>query len=339
MNRNEALVWSYLSADCPLSNGELQTVTGLSHTDVNTALVALDLRDMVRVLPGSKYARRAIERDNTCAYCGADAFEPIAEWRDDEEYHVASRCPHCGRLTLIKYNLAYYGSEALPTPTGDVHRKRKHGYCDVCGHYGDDCTGEEVSITADIPEARLVNACPDCRKDNACPEHSDWKDKLAAVAALVLGYPFANAAEPDIVWPSVDVDTASDNSFKCVRELDGKLGLHVYEPGGSVQEITTDLVVDDASVQDIAKHIGYEIVKYLEIEYMVERDVQLAQKPIVISYRDGCIACVYGDTNQQVIFVDHDAVRKPMVRSHYMVPTSELSGSTKEAIDARREEF
>jgi hypothetical protein len=32
--------------------------SGLSFGDLNTALVALDIRDLIRVLPGKNYARR-----------------------------------------------------------------------------------------------------------------------------------------------------------------------------------------------------------------------------------------------------------------------------------------
>ncbi len=304
-----------------------------------------------------------IEQEYACAWCGTRASldaEPVTEKRDDREQHVTHKCESCGQFTKMKYNLEYYESEAV------AHVKRQGGgLCRLCNHYGDDCTGEEVSITADIPEltdaqqtemvnnmnkaladaeARLVNACPDCRKDNACPEHSDWKYKLPAIAMLLCKEPLMTTVNVNEAMACIEVEALAID-FQCVRELDGTLGIHAYFEDGSTAEVEMQIprFVDDQSVQEIADSIVASITKYVsptdedEREQGLAPDVQLCQKPIVISYRDGCVACVYGDTNQQVIFVDHDAVRKPMVRSHYMVPTSELSGTTKEAIDAREE--
>jgi DNA processing protein len=58
LNPNEAKVWSLLSADEPVQIDSLLASSGMSFGDLNTVLVALDIRDMIRVLPGKNYARR-----------------------------------------------------------------------------------------------------------------------------------------------------------------------------------------------------------------------------------------------------------------------------------------
>ena len=58
LDPNEVKVWSLLSADEPLQIDSLLASSGLSFGDLNSALVALDIRDMIRVLPGKNYARR-----------------------------------------------------------------------------------------------------------------------------------------------------------------------------------------------------------------------------------------------------------------------------------------
>ncbi len=55
---NEQKVWSRLSADEPVHIDDLLSSSGLSFGDLNTALVALDIRDLIRVLPGKNYSRR-----------------------------------------------------------------------------------------------------------------------------------------------------------------------------------------------------------------------------------------------------------------------------------------
>ncbi len=57
-NDNERLIWSLLSADGSTHIDQLLESSGLSFGDLNTALVALDIRDLIRVLPGKHYARR-----------------------------------------------------------------------------------------------------------------------------------------------------------------------------------------------------------------------------------------------------------------------------------------
>ena len=58
MNENERKIWSILNADEPVHIDSLLETSGLSFGDLNTALVALDIRDLIRVLPGKHYARR-----------------------------------------------------------------------------------------------------------------------------------------------------------------------------------------------------------------------------------------------------------------------------------------
>jgi predicted Rossmann fold nucleotide-binding protein DprA/Smf involved in DNA uptake len=58
LDPNEAKVWSLLSADEPVQIDSLLASSGMSFGDLNSALVALDIRDMIRVLPGKNYARR-----------------------------------------------------------------------------------------------------------------------------------------------------------------------------------------------------------------------------------------------------------------------------------------
>lgn len=58
MNENERKIWSILNADEPVHIDSLLETSGVSFGDLNTALVALDIRDLIRVLPGKHYARR-----------------------------------------------------------------------------------------------------------------------------------------------------------------------------------------------------------------------------------------------------------------------------------------
>lgn len=58
MNDNERAIWSILNPDEPVHIDILLEQSGLSFGDLNTALVALDIRDLIRVLPGKHYARR-----------------------------------------------------------------------------------------------------------------------------------------------------------------------------------------------------------------------------------------------------------------------------------------
>ncbi|MBX3294901.1 MAG: DNA-processing protein DprA [Acidobacteria bacterium] len=54
----EKKVWGKLLPDEPMHIDVLLEATGLSFGDLNTALVGLDIRDLIRVLPGKHYARR-----------------------------------------------------------------------------------------------------------------------------------------------------------------------------------------------------------------------------------------------------------------------------------------
>jgi DNA processing protein len=58
LSENERKVWSLLSADENVHIDALLEASGLSFGDLNTALVGLDIRDLIRVLPGKHYARR-----------------------------------------------------------------------------------------------------------------------------------------------------------------------------------------------------------------------------------------------------------------------------------------
>lgn len=58
LNENEKRIWPLLPADDAIHIDVLLESSGLSFGDLNTALVALDIRDLIRVLPGKHYARR-----------------------------------------------------------------------------------------------------------------------------------------------------------------------------------------------------------------------------------------------------------------------------------------
>jgi DNA processing protein len=58
MSENEQKVWSLLTPDESTHIDVLLETSGLSFGDLNNALVGLDIRDLVRVLPGKHYARR-----------------------------------------------------------------------------------------------------------------------------------------------------------------------------------------------------------------------------------------------------------------------------------------
>jgi DNA processing protein len=58
LSENERMIWSLLSADENVHIDALLDASGLSFGDLNTALVGLDIRDLIRVLPGKHYARR-----------------------------------------------------------------------------------------------------------------------------------------------------------------------------------------------------------------------------------------------------------------------------------------
>jgi DNA processing protein len=58
LNENERVIWSLLSSDEPTHIDVLLESSGLSFGDLNSVLVGLDLRDLIRVLPGKCYARK-----------------------------------------------------------------------------------------------------------------------------------------------------------------------------------------------------------------------------------------------------------------------------------------
>ncbi len=58
LSENERKIWSLLSPDEPAHIDGLLQQSGLSFGDLNGALVGMDLKDLIRVLPGKNYARR-----------------------------------------------------------------------------------------------------------------------------------------------------------------------------------------------------------------------------------------------------------------------------------------
>jgi DNA processing protein len=58
LNDNERKIWSILTPDDATHIDILLETSGLSFGDLNNALVSLDIRDLIRVLPGKNYARR-----------------------------------------------------------------------------------------------------------------------------------------------------------------------------------------------------------------------------------------------------------------------------------------
>ncbi len=58
LNENEKLIWSMLSADGEIHIDELLEKSELSFGDLNNVLVSLDLKDLIRTLPGNNYARK-----------------------------------------------------------------------------------------------------------------------------------------------------------------------------------------------------------------------------------------------------------------------------------------
>ncbi len=58
LNDNERKIWSLLAPDDATHIDILLETSGLSFGDLNNALVSLDIRDLIRVLPGKNYARR-----------------------------------------------------------------------------------------------------------------------------------------------------------------------------------------------------------------------------------------------------------------------------------------
>jgi DNA processing protein len=58
LNENERRIWSLLSADEPKHIDVLLDESALSFGDLNSSLVKLDLKDLIRTLPGNFYARK-----------------------------------------------------------------------------------------------------------------------------------------------------------------------------------------------------------------------------------------------------------------------------------------
>jgi DNA processing protein len=58
LSPNELKLWKLLAADEHVHVDSLLEISGLSFGDLNTALVGLDIRDLIRTLPGKYYAKR-----------------------------------------------------------------------------------------------------------------------------------------------------------------------------------------------------------------------------------------------------------------------------------------
>ena len=58
LNENEAKLWPLIPTDEAIHIDVLLETSGLTFGDLNSALVGLDIRDLIRVLPGKHYARR-----------------------------------------------------------------------------------------------------------------------------------------------------------------------------------------------------------------------------------------------------------------------------------------
>jgi DNA processing protein len=58
LSEKERKIWSLLTYDEPTQIDVLLESSGMSFGDLNSVLVALDIRDLIRVLPGKNYARR-----------------------------------------------------------------------------------------------------------------------------------------------------------------------------------------------------------------------------------------------------------------------------------------
>jgi hypothetical protein len=58
LNEHERVIWPLLPVDASIHIDVLLETSGLSFGDLNTALVGLDIRDLIRVLPGKNYARK-----------------------------------------------------------------------------------------------------------------------------------------------------------------------------------------------------------------------------------------------------------------------------------------
>jgi DNA processing protein len=58
LSGNERKIWQMLSADEPVPLDSLLDASGLSFGDLNSSLVGLDLKDLIRTLPGNFYARK-----------------------------------------------------------------------------------------------------------------------------------------------------------------------------------------------------------------------------------------------------------------------------------------
>ncbi len=59
LSKSETAIWALLAADEEIHIDTLLEKSGLSFGELNTALVGLDIRDLIRVLPGKNYARRS----------------------------------------------------------------------------------------------------------------------------------------------------------------------------------------------------------------------------------------------------------------------------------------
>jgi DNA processing protein len=58
LSENERRIWALLSPDEPVHIDQLLETSGLRFGDLNTALLGLEMKELVRALPGKTYARK-----------------------------------------------------------------------------------------------------------------------------------------------------------------------------------------------------------------------------------------------------------------------------------------
>ena len=59
LKENERKIWQLLSADEAMHIDALLEKSGLSFGDLNTALLGLEMHELVRILPGKHFARKS----------------------------------------------------------------------------------------------------------------------------------------------------------------------------------------------------------------------------------------------------------------------------------------
>ena len=83
LSSNERTIWTLLSPDEPAHIDGLLEESGLSFGDLNGASVGLDLKDLIRVLPGKHYARTMSFSETWC--CPVDSIRFRRKWHTGEQ--------------------------------------------------------------------------------------------------------------------------------------------------------------------------------------------------------------------------------------------------------------